>query len=41
MAKTETDQDEPLPATLGFVLTMGVLFAIGWFMMFALLKERF
>jgi len=33
--------DEPLPATLTFVLTMGGMFFIGWLLMFALLKARF
>ncbi|MFY9780047.1 MAG: hypothetical protein WAJ85_05990 [Candidatus Baltobacteraceae bacterium] len=36
-----SDKEEPLPATIGFVFTIGVLFAIGWFVMFALLKDRF
>lgn len=33
--------DEPLPATLTFVLTMGAVFFVGWLLMFALLKARF
>jgi len=33
--------DEPLPATLSFVLTMGALFFVGWLLMFVLLKARF
>ncbi|MGP6190725.1 MAG: hypothetical protein ACLPSH_11735 [Vulcanimicrobiaceae bacterium] len=36
-----TDKEEPLPATLGFVFTIGVLFAVGWFALFALLRDRF
>ncbi len=32
--------DVPLPATLQFVVTMGVLFLIGWFGLFMLLKGR-
>lgn len=34
------NNDTPLPATLRFVLVMGVAFAILWFAMFALLKGR-
>jgi hypothetical protein len=33
-------RDEPLPATLTFVFVMGVLIALGWFAMFALLRAR-
>lgn len=33
-------EDEPLPATLTFVLVMGAVFAVLWFLMFALLHER-
>lgn len=40
MARTDAD-DEPLPATMLFVMTMGAAFLIGWLLMFALLKERF
>jgi hypothetical protein len=32
--------DEPLPATLRFVLVMGATFLVGWLLMFALLKAR-
>lgn len=39
MARTDSE-DEPLPATLTFVLTMGAVFFIGWLVMFALLKAR-
>jgi hypothetical protein len=35
-----TRKDEPLPTTLAFVLVMGAAIFIGWFAMFALLKER-
>lgn len=33
-------EDEPLPGTLTFVLVMGAAFAVLWFLMFALLHER-
>lgn len=33
-------EDEPLPGTLTFVLVMGAAFAVLWFLMFALLRER-
>jgi hypothetical protein len=33
-------KDEPLPATMTFVFTIGVLILIGWFAMFALLRAR-
>lgn len=33
-------EDEPLPATLTFVLVMGAVFAVLWFLMFVLLKSR-
>jgi hypothetical protein len=36
----EPAHDEPLPATVIFVFTIGVLFAIGWFAMFALMRSR-
>ena len=36
----ETGGDAPLPATLKFVMAMGVAFVIGWLLMFALLKGR-
>ncbi len=32
--------EEPLPATLRFVLFLGSAIAIGWFLMFWLLKDR-
>ena len=35
------EPDAPLPATLTFVMTMGTLFLIGWFLMFWLLSARF
>ncbi|MGZ3497098.1 MAG: hypothetical protein ACXWNK_11825 [Vulcanimicrobiaceae bacterium] len=34
------EQDQPLPNTLRFVLVMGAAFFVGWFALFALLKER-
>jgi hypothetical protein len=34
-------QDEPLPLTLTFVMVMGAAFAVGWILMFVLLKARF
>lgn len=33
-------EDEPLPATLSFVLVMGAVFVVLWFLMFVLLKSR-
>jgi hypothetical protein len=33
-------EETPLPATLTFVLTMGVTFVVLWFGIFVLLKER-
>lgn len=33
--------DDALSATLTFVLCMGAAFVVGWFLMFALLRERF
>jgi hypothetical protein len=36
----EPSRDEPLPATVIFVFTIGILFLIGWFVMFALLRSR-
>lgn len=33
-------QDEPLPATLTFVLVMGATFAVLWFVFFILMKDR-
>jgi hypothetical protein len=32
--------DEPLPATLRFVLSLGALLFLGWLLMFALLLHR-
>jgi len=40
MSKITQDEDAPLPATLGFVLTLGSLIAIGWFCMYFLLRAR-
>jgi hypothetical protein len=36
----ETDRDEPLPATLKFVLSMGAAFFVGWFLLFALVQKE-
>lgn len=33
-------EDRPLPATLGFVFTIGTLIALGWFCMYVLLRAR-
>jgi hypothetical protein len=33
-------EDEPLPATLRFVLSLGALLLVGWLLMFALLLHR-
>jgi len=32
--------EQPLPVTLRFVLSMGALFAVGWVLMFLLLRSR-
>ncbi len=34
------EPEEPLPATLAFVMTMGGTFVVAWFAMFALLSLR-
>jgi hypothetical protein len=34
------EKDQPLPATLAFVLVFGSAILVGWFVMFALLKDR-
>jgi hypothetical protein len=36
----EPTRDEPLPATLVFVFSVGALILVGWFAMFALLRAR-
>ena len=36
----EEAEDTPLPATLTFVLLIGITFVVLWFGIFALLKER-
>ena len=36
----EPTHDDPLPATLGFVFTLGGLITVGWIAMFLLLKAR-
>ena len=40
MEKPTIDDGEPLPLTIAFVLAMGSLIAIGWFLMFFLMKAR-
>ena len=40
MPMKNRDADDALPATLTFVLVMGVTFLILWFGVFALLKAR-
>jgi hypothetical protein len=40
MKNSPQDSDAPLPATLGFVFTIGILIAIGWFAMYFLLRAR-
>ena len=40
MSINDREPDEPLPATLTFVLAMGVTFLVLWFGIFALLKAR-
>jgi hypothetical protein len=34
------EKDQPLPATFAFVMTMGAVFGVGWFLMFWLLASR-
>jgi hypothetical protein len=34
------DRDTPLPATLRFTLTFGALIAVGWIVLFLLLRSR-
>jgi hypothetical protein len=36
----EPQRDEPLPATTLFVFGIGLLFAVGWFAMYVLLRDR-
>lgn len=38
--QTRSTTDEPLPVTLGFVLVLGGLIAVGWFAMFLLVRSR-
>jgi hypothetical protein len=40
MQNAPHNDDSPLPATVGFVFTIGGLFAVGWFLMFFLLRAR-
>jgi hypothetical protein len=34
------ERDDPLPLTLRFVMVIGVLILVGWFLMFMLLQAR-
>jgi hypothetical protein len=36
----EPTRDEPLSATLAFVLSLGALILVGWFAMYVLLRAR-
>ena len=36
----EKPKDGPLPATVAFVIGLGVLIVVGWALMFRLLVER-
>jgi hypothetical protein len=36
----EPSHEEPLPATLQFVLGLGAFILVGWLLMFALLQSR-
>jgi len=38
--ESEEDREVPLPATLRFTLTFGVLIAIGWIAFYVLLRSR-
>lgn len=38
--ESEEGEETPLPATLTFVLLMGITFVVLWFGVFALLKGR-
>ena len=40
MLKMEPTRDEPLPATLAFVFSLGGFILLGWFAMYALLRAR-
>ena len=40
MSTKKGEPEEPLPATLTFVLLIGVTFLVLWFGIFMLLKER-
>jgi hypothetical protein len=40
MSSNKGTPEEPLPATLTFVLLMGAIFIVLWFGMFAILKAR-
>jgi hypothetical protein len=36
----EPSRDEPLPATLTFVFSLGAFILIGWFILYAVLRSR-
>jgi hypothetical protein len=36
----EPSRDEPLPATLAFVFSIGAFILVGWFAMYVLLRAR-
>jgi len=38
--KATVATEEPLPATLGFVFTIGAAILVGWVLMFLLLRSR-
>jgi hypothetical protein len=40
MTTMEPVRDEPLPATLVFVFSLGGFILLGWFAMYALLRAR-
>jgi hypothetical protein len=40
MPMHDKQKDPPLPATVTFVIGLGVLFVIGWLLMFRLLTVR-
>jgi hypothetical protein len=40
MSGTKPSHDDPLPETLAFVFTLGILIAVGWILMFMLLRAR-
>jgi len=40
MNTPEKQKDVPLPATVAFVVGLGVVIVVGWLLMFRLLMER-